>query len=135
MTKSLILCLIFASLIFLIIDVIWLSITVKSIYRPALGTLLNDKPVMWAAVLFYLIYVISLAMLVLRPTLVSQSVFDAFWMGAIFGFVTYGTYNLTNMATIKDWSVQIVFIDLVWGSILTSFSAAASVYITKNYFL
>ena len=135
MTKSLILCLIFASLIFLIIDVIWLSITVKSIYRPALGILLNDKPVMWAAVLFYLIYVISLAMLVLRPTLVSQSVFDAFWMGAIFGFVTYGTYNLTNMATIKDWSVQIVFIDLVWGSILTSFSAAASVYITKNYFL
>ena len=135
MTKSLILCLIFASLIFLIIDVIWLSITVKSIYRPALGTLLNDKPVMWAAVLFYLIYVISLAMLVLRPALVSQSVFDAFWMGAIFGFVTYGTYNLTNMATIKDWSAQIVFIDLVWGSILTSFSAAASVYITKNYFL
>ena len=134
MTKSLVLSFVFVSIIFLIIDIIWLSITVKMIYRPALGSLLNDKPVMWAAVLFYLIYVIALTLLVLKPALISGSVFQAFWTGAIFGIVTYGTYNLTNMATIKDWSSNIVWIDMVWGGILTSISSSISIYITTTFF-
>ena len=134
MTKSLVLSFVFVSIIFLIIDIIWLSITVKMIYRPALGSLLNDKPVIWAAVLFYLIYVIALTLLVLKPALISGSIFQAFWTGAIFGIVTYGTYNLTNMATIKDWSSNIVWIDMVWGGILTSISSSISIYITTTFF-
>ena len=134
MTKSLVLSFVFVSIIFLIIDIIWLSITVKMIYRPALGSLLNDKPVMWAAVLFYLIYIIALTLLVLKPALISGLVFQAFWTGAIFGIVTYGTYNLTNMATIKDWSSNIVWIDMVWGGILTSISSSISIYITTTFF-
>ena len=123
MTKSLVLCFIFVSIIFLIIDIIWLSITVKTIYRPALGSLLNDKPVMWAAALFYFIYVIALTLLVIKPALTNGSIIQALWTGAVFGIVTYGTYNLTNMATIKDWSSSIVWIDMIWGGILTSFSS------------
>ena len=134
MTKSLIICFIFASLIFLVIDIIWLSVTVKSIYKPSLGNLLNDKPVIWAAALFYAIYVIILALLVLRPALIASSVFQAFWTGALFGIVTYGTYNLTNMATIKEWPQNIVWIDMFWGGILTSLSSSLSVYITKTFF-
>ena len=134
MTKTLITSFIFVSIIFLIIDVIWLSITVKSLYRPALGDLLNDKPVMWAAALFYIIYVVSLTLIILRPALDNESVFQAFWTGAVFGIVTYGTYNLTNMATIKDWSPTIVWIDMIWGGFLTSFVSSISIYITKTFF-
>jgi len=134
MTKTLITSFIFVSIIFLIIDVIWLSITVKSLYRPALGDLLNDKPVMWAAALFYIIYVVSLTLIILRPALANESVFQAFWTGAVFGIVTYGTYNLTNMATIKDWSPTIVWIDMIWGGFLTSFVSSISIYLTKTFF-
>ena len=84
--------------------------------------------------MFYIIYVIALTLLVLKPALLTGSVFQAFWTGAIFGIVTYGTYNLTNMATIKDWPSNIVWIDMIWGGILTSFSSAISIYITKTFF-
>ena len=133
MTKSLILSRVFASSIFLIIDIIWLTTTVKSFYRPALGSLLLDKPIMWAAALFYIIYMLGLALIILRPALINESVFQALWTGIIFGLVAYGTYNLTNMATIKNWSVNVVFVDMIWGGILTGFSSAAGIYITKNF--
>ena len=134
MTKTLFTSLIFVSIIFLIIDVIWLSITVKYLYRPALGGLLNDQPVMWAAALFYIIYTVSLAIIILQPAIANDSIFQAFWTGIVFGVVTYGTYNLTNMATIKDWSPTIVFVDMLWGGCLTGFSSAAGIYLSKIFF-
>ena len=103
MIKSLVLASLFTSIIFLIIDVIWLSITVKLLYRPAIGNLLNDKPVLWAAALFYIIYVLGLAVIIIRPAIVYNSSIQALWMGFIFGLVAYGTYNLTNMSVIKNW--------------------------------
>ena len=134
MTKQLIISFIFVSTIFLIVDVIWLSITVKSIYKPNLGNLLNDKPVLWAAVLFYIIYMIGLTLIIIKPALASNSVLQAFWTGVIFGIVAYGTYNLTNMATIKNWSSTIVWIDMLWGGLLTGSSSAAGIYLTKTFF-
>ena len=134
MIKSLLTAFIFASIIFLIIDVIWLSITVKALYRPHLGGLLRDQPIMWAAVLFYLIYMIGLSIIILRPALINDSILQAFWTGIIFGVVAYGTYNLTNMATIKNWSSTIVMIDMIWGGILTGFSSAIAIYFTKSFF-
>ena len=134
MIKSLLTAFIFASIIFLIIDVIWLSITVKALYRPHLGGLLRDQPIMWAAVLFYLIYMIGLSLIILRPALINDSILQAFWTGIIFGVVAYGTYNLTNMATIKNWSSTIVMIDMIWGGILTGFSSAIAIYLTKSFF-
>ena len=134
MTKQLIISFIFVSTIFLIVDVIWLSITVKLVYKPNLGDLLNDKPVLWAAVLFYIIYMIGLILIIIKPALASNSVLQAFWTGVIFGIVAYGTYNLTNMATIKNWSSTIVWIDMLWGGLLTGSSSAASIYLTKTFF-
>ena len=134
MTKSLIISFIFVSTIFLIIDVLWLSITVKSLYRPALGDLLKDKPVMWAAVLFYIIYMIGLALIILKPALANDSILQALWTGVVFGVVAYGTYNLTNMATVKNWSASIVWIDMLWGGFLTGFSSAVGIYLTKVFF-
>ena len=134
MTKTLVFSFIFVSIIFLIIDIIWLSITVKSLYRPALGDLLNDKPVMWAAALFYIIYMLGLTLIILKPAIDNDSIIQAIWTGAVFGFVAYGTYNLTNMATVKNWSTSIVWIDMMWGGILTGFSSAAGIYLTKVFF-
>ena len=134
MTKQLIISFIFVATIFLIVDVIWLSITVKSIYKPNLGNLLNDKPVLWAAVLFYIIYMIGLTLIIIKPALASNSVLQAFWTGVIFGIVAYGTYNLTNMATVKNWSSTIVWIDMLWGGLLTGSSSAAGIYLTKTFF-
>ena len=134
MTKTLIISFFFVSTIFLIVDVVWLSITVKSLYRPALGGLLKDKPVMWAAVLFYIIYMIGLTLIILKPALASDSIFQALWTGIVFGVVAYGTYNLTNMATVKNWSASIVWIDMLWGGFLTGFSSAVGIYLTKAFF-
>ena len=134
MTKQLIISFIFVSTIFLIVDVIWLSITVKLVYKPNLGDLLNDKPVLWAAVLFYIIYMIGLTLIIIKPALASNSVLQAFWTGVIFGIVAYGTYNLTNMATIKNWSSTIVWVDMLWGGMLTGSSSAVGIYLTKTFF-
>jgi len=135
MTKSLIISFFFVSTIFLIIDIAWLSITVKSLYRPALGSLLKDKPVMWAAILFYIIYMIGLALIILKPALANDSILQALWTGVVFGVVAYGTYNLTNMATVKNWSANIVWIDMIWGGFLTGFSSAVGIYLTKAFFI
>ena len=132
--KTLFLSIIFTSVFFLIIDVIWLSFSVKSFYRPNLGNLILDKPIMWAAVLFYLVYVIGLSILVLQPAIDQNSIIKAFFTGIVFGLAAYGTYNLTNMATIKDWSTKVVFVDMMWGGILTGSSSALGLYITKKFF-
>ena len=118
--KILFFSLFFTSIIFLIIDVIWLSYAVKYFYKPQLGDLLNEKPVMWAAIGFYLVYVIGLSIIILQPAIINESISQAFWMGIVFGIVAYGTYNLTNMATVKNWSSYVVFIDMFWGGFLTA---------------
>ena len=134
MTKTLIISFIFLSVVFFIIDFIWLSITVKSLYRPALSNLLNDKPVIWAAGLLYIIYTIGVTLIILKPSLINDSIFQALWTGTVFGIVAYGTYNLSNLAIIKNWSSNIVWIDMIWGRLLTGVSSASGIYITKNLF-
>ena len=130
--KELLLSTLFASIIFLVIDIIWLSYSVKAFYRPNLGNLLNDQPIIWAAVLFYLMYVAGLAIIVIYPSLQLDSFFHAFWTGLVFGCVAYGTYNLTNMATIKGWSSSVVIVDMIWGSFLTGGSASLGIYLSKK---
>mgnify|MGYP001189288152 CR=1 FL=1 len=123
-----------ASLIFFIIDFIWLSITVKTIYRPILGDMILDKPILWAAFLFYVMYIIGLTILVLIPSINADSLYKVFGLGFVFGFVAYGTYNLTNMAVLKNWSPTIVVIDMFWGGILTGLTSTVTIFIIKNYF-
>ena len=121
-----------SALIFLIIDVIWLSFSVKSFYRPNIGHLLLETPVMWAAILFYLIYVIGLAVVIIEPSLDYQNTQKFLIKAFMFGLVAYGTYNLTNMATIKGWSPNVVFVDMIWGGTLTAFSSYFGILIAKK---
>ena len=132
MIKCLIVATILASLIFLIIDVIWLSFATKSFYRPLIGNLLTDKPVMWAAALFYIIYVMGMSLVVIQPCIDSSNIMKTIYTGFIFGLVAYGTYNLTNMAVLKGWSPTVTFVDMFWGGSLTAFSATTGLYLAKK---
>tara|TARA_Y100001970_G_C13706586_1_gene589799 strand:+ start:103 stop:507 length:405 start_codon:yes stop_codon:yes gene_type:complete len=122
------------SILFLIIDAIWLTYAVKLFYRPNLGNLLNDKPVIWAAILFYLVYFFCLSMIVIKPSLEKDSISYVFWLGLLFGVACYGTYNLTNMATIKNWSVNVVIVDMIWGGLLTGITSSVGVILSKKIF-
>ena len=133
--KLLISATLISALIFLIVDVIWLSFSVKSFYRPNIGHLLLETPVMWAAILFYLIYVIGLAVVIIEPSLDYQNTQKFIIKTFMFGLVAYGTYNLTNMATIKGWSPNVVFVDMIWGGSLTTFSSYFGILIAKKILL
>ena len=132
MIKCLLIATLIASLIFLIIDVIWLSFATKSFYRPLIGNLLSDQPVMWAAALFYILYVFGMALVVIQPCIDSESIFKTVYTGFIFGLVAYGTYNLTNMAVLKGWSPTVTFVDMFWGGSLTAISATTGLYLAKK---
>ena len=125
---------IIAALIFLIIDIIWLSFAVKSFYRPNIGHLLLDKPIMWAASMFYIVYVIGLGIVIIEPSINFNDTLKFLFKAFMFGLVAYGTYNLTNMATVKGWSASVVFVDMLWGGSLTAFSSYYGILITKRLF-
>ena len=133
--KTLLYSTLFTSIIFLVIDILWLSFAVKNFYRPQLGDILNDKPVMWAAVLFYLTYVLGIAIIILQPAISNDSISQAFWTGIVLGVVAYGTYNFTNMASVKNWSISVVFVDVFWGGILTGTSSSLGIFLTKKFIL
>ena len=130
--KLLIMSSLLVAIIFLIIDVVWLSFAVKHFYRPNIGHLLLNSPVMWAAILFYLIYILGLSIVIIEPALSSHETSKLLFKAFIFGFVAYGTYNLTNMATIKGWSPIVVFVDMFWGGFLTSFSSYVGILFAKK---
>lgn len=120
-----------AFFIFLIIDAIWLALIAKNLYARNLGYLMKDSPNLIAAFIFYMIFVAALLVFVINPALNKKSISSAILMGALFGFVTYATYDLTNLATIKDWPLNITIIDLIWGSFLSS-SVSTLSYIIIN---
>ena len=135
MIKCFLVATLLASIIFLIIDVIWLSFATKSFYRPLLGDLIigpADKPVLWAAALFYILYVFGMALVVIQPCMDSESISKTVYIGFIFGLVAYGTYNLTNMAVVKGWSPTVTFVDMLWGGSLTALSASTGLFIAKK---
>jgi uncharacterized membrane protein len=101
---------------FLLIDGIWLGLVARGFYGRYLGYLLRPSPNWFAAILFYLLFVGALLLFVVLPALQHESWKRALVYGAIFGLVTYATYDLTNLATIKDWPLLVTVVDLAWGT-------------------
>ena len=114
--------------VFFAIDFVWLSTATSRIYKPYLGDLLADQPKLGVAAGFYLLYVVGILALAVIPGLQEGSVVGALWRGALFGFLAYATYDLSNLATIRDWPWQVSAIDMVWGTTLNSAVAVASYY-------
>lgn len=113
--------------IFLAIDMVWLNLVARDFYRRHLGHLLARDFNILAALVFYALFVAGLLFFVISPALAAGSLWQALWAGAFFGLVTYATYDLTNMATVRDWPLVVTLVDLAWGSALgaaTSFLGA-----------
>lgn len=115
--------------VFLGADFIWLSAMGRSFYRAHLDHLMAEKPILWAAGIFYVIYSVGVLLLVLRPALASESVQQALVTGAILGLVAYATYDLTNQATLRDWPLLVTAVDLLWGTVLTGVASAIGVWV------
>lgn len=118
--------------IFFIIDMIWLGFVAKNFYQTQLASFLG--PVNWpAAILFYLVYIIGIIIFAVSPALAQSSFTKAILLGALFGFFTYATYDFTNLATLKDWPVMVVVIDVIWGAVLSGSVAAISYLVGKQF--
>lgn len=108
------------------LDYLWLSNTAGPIYHRALGAVMAENPNMTAAVAFYLVYIVGILIFAVRPALASTDWRTAALFGALFGFFAYATYDLTNLATLKAWSLKVSLIDIAWGTLLTSVTASAA---------
>jgi uncharacterized membrane protein len=120
-------------IIFLAIDAVWLLLIAKNLYSKYLGYLMAKSPNLIAALIFYLIFVAGMLYFVINPALVTGRWQDALISGMFFGFVTYATYDLTNLATIKDWPIIITLIDLAWGSFVTAATCVISFFVIKSF--
>ncbi len=104
--------------VFFLIDMVWLGVVAKGFYRKHLGAMLAPKVNWGAAILFYLLFIVGLMVFVIRPALAAGKPLEALLFGAFFGLISYATYDLSNLATLKDWPVIVTVVDLVWGTVL-----------------
>jgi len=117
---------IIVTIIFVILDGAWLTIMGPLLYKPALGDLLADKVRLAPAIVFYLLYPAGIALFALLPALRSNSIGHATIYGALFGLFAYATYDLTNAATLRQWTTQITLADMAWGAVATGLAATIS---------
>ncbi len=114
--------------VFFALDFAWLSWATGRLYRPYLGDLLAEQPRLAIAAAFYLAYVVGIVALAVLPGLRDEALGAAVWRGALFGFLAYATYDLTNLATIRGWAWQVSVADMVWGAVLNTLVATAGFY-------
>ncbi len=119
------------AVVFFAVDMLWLGFLAKDLYQKYLGSFLSDKVNWTAAIIFYLLFIVGIFIFAIYPAVQKDSPWQAILLGALFGFFTYATYDLTNLATLKDWPIRIVFIDITWGAVLTAIVSIAGFYITK----
>ena len=117
--------------IFFLIDLLWLGVIAKGFYRQHLGFILSSKVNWGAAVSFYLIYIVGILIFAVAPAIEKESWQRALAWGGLFGFFTYATYELTNMALIDGWPFKIVVVDILWGVVLCAAVATASYGVSK----
>lgn len=117
--------------VFFAIDLLWLGVVARGVYRRHLGPFLADEVNWIAAVIFYLLFIVGIFVFATLPALERDSARHALLMGALFGFFTYATYELTNLATLADWPLGIVFVDIGWGAVLTGTVSLAGFHILR----
>lgn len=120
-----------STIVFFIVDLLWLGLVAKSIYSKYLGDLLREDVNWIPALLFYILFIIAIFVFAVLPAINVDSIKKAMLLGAFLGFICYATYDLTNLATLKGWPVKLVFIDIAWGTFLTSVVSAIGFLILK----
>ena len=116
-----------------ILDLIWLSTMADRVYRPTLGDIMLKSASFPAAAVFYLLYPVGLVVFAIAPALRSGSVVTAVTYGALFGAFTYGTYDLSNQATLRNWTTMLTLVDVAWGTFLAATSSAGAAWTVLRF--
>lgn len=119
--------------VFFVIDIIWLGLVAKDFYQDQIGFLMREKTNWAAALIFYFIFILGLVFFVISPALESQSIVEALFRGAFFGFIAYATYDLTNLATLAKWPLKVTVVDLIWGTALGGLVSAISYFFSALF--
>ena len=118
-------------IIFLVVDAVWLTLVAPKFYKSQIGHLMSDTPNLIAALVFYLIFIVGIVYFVLQPALETHDFTKLIISAVLFGFITYATYDLTNLATLKDWPIKVTIVDLIWGTSLSSIVSILSYLVLK----
>jgi uncharacterized membrane protein len=117
-------------LVFFAIDILWLGLVARTFYAKYLGFLMG--PTNWlAAIIFYLFFIMGILVFVVVPGVKEGSLQMTLIRAALFGLITYATYDLTNLATIKDWPIIVTVVDMIWGTVLSTLVSLASFFIAR----
>ena len=122
-------------LVFFLVDMIWLGLIASNFYRSQLGSLLTSSFNWPVAIAFYLLFLIGLSVFVIVPAIDHRSIMYAVLYGALFGFFTYATYDLTNWATLRDWPALLSIVDMCWGAMLSATVSAMTTFIALKFLL
>lgn len=114
-----------------LLDAVWLSAMGPRLYRPTLGDILLQNVNVAPAIVFYLIYPIGLLIFAVLPALKSESIASALIYGALFGALAYATYDLTNHATLRNWTLQLTLTDMAWGTFASGVASATAFYLSR----
>jgi uncharacterized membrane protein len=114
------------------IDLLWLGVMNSRFYKIQLAGLMSDKINWLPAILFYILFIIGLLLLVVLPAIDRGSWIRAMLLGGLFGMVAYATYDLSNLATIKNWPVIVTIVDIIWGTVLSAILALISYFIART---
>ena len=118
--------------VFFAIDMVWLAVVAKNFYQQQIGFLMKPGINWVAAIVFYLLFITGLIVFVISPAVVKQSWVHALLFGALFGLISYATYDLTNLATMKDWPLLVTVVDLIWGSMLAASVSVITYFIASK---
>jgi len=113
-------------------DMVWLGVVAKKFYARHIGFLMKSNINWTAAILFYLLFLVGLVVFVISPAVERGSWTRALFLGALFGLITYATYDLTNLATMKEWPLALTIVDLLWGTVLAASVSAATCLIASK---
>lgn len=120
--------------VYFAIEMVWLLLIAKNLYAKYIGHLMADKPNLVVSLVYFIIVIAGLIFFAINPAIEKNSLSYAILAGVIFGFMTYATYTMTNLATLKDWPMIIAFVDIAWGTLLNGLTAGISFYII-NFFI
>lgn len=118
--------------VFFAIDFIWLALIARKFYLEQLGSLMKSNINWPAALIFYALFIVGLIIFVISPAIEKKSLLQALIMGGLFGFFAYATYDLTNLATLKNWPFTLTIVDMIWGTILAASVSAITFLIASK---
>jgi uncharacterized membrane protein len=119
--------------VFFALDMLWLGLVARTFYQNQIGFLMKSNVNWTAAIIFYLLFLVGVVVFVIEPAVEKKDWLQALGKGALFGLITYATYDLTNLATLKDWPFTVVWVDMIWGTVLAASVSVITYFIALKW--